>query len=176
MLLDQDVQLVFLGSGDPHYEGLLKQLAVSHPDKVSTTIGYNEELSHQVEAGCDVFLMPSEFEPCGLNQMYSLIYGTVPIVRSVGGLADSVVDASDANLAAGAANGFSFHEFRGEVLFWNICRARNLFADKPKWRKLQQTGMRRDWSWKHSAAEYVRIYERALGKRRVESECEGDEK
>ncbi len=176
VLLDQDVQLVFLGSGDPHYEGLLKQLAVSHPDKVSTTIGYNEELSHQVEAGCDVFLMPSEFEPCGLNQMYSLIYGTVPIVRSVGGLADSVVDASDANLAAGAANGFSFHEFRGEVLFWNICRARNLFADKPKWRKLQQTGMRRDWSWKHSAAEYVRIYERALGKRKLSSECAGDEK
>ena len=176
VLLDQNIQLVFLGSGDPHYEGMLKQLAVTHPDKVSTTIGYNEELSHQVEAGCDVFLMPSEFEPCGLNQMYSLIYGTVPIVRAVGGLADSVVDANDHNLAAGAANGFSFHEFRGEVLFWNICRARNLYADKPTWRKLQQTGMRRDWSWKHSAVEYLRVYERALSKRRLSSECAGDER
>ncbi len=176
VLLDQDVQLVFLGNGDPSYEGLLRQLAVEHPDKVSTTIGYSEELSHQIEAGCDVFLMPSEFEPCGLNQMYSLIYGTIPIVRSVGGLADSVVDATEQNLAAGAANGFSFHEFRGETLFWNICRARTMYADKPTWRKLQQTGMRRDWSWKHSATEYVRVYERAITKRRREPECAGDER
>lgn len=176
MLLDQDLQLVFLGSGDPHYEGMLKQLAADHPDKVSTTIGYSEELSHQIEAGCDVFLMPSEFEPCGLNQMYSLIYGTVPIVRAVGGLADSVIDASEHNLAAGAANGFSFYEFRGEALFWNICRARTMFADKVAWRKLQQTGMRRDWSWKHSAAEYLRVYERAIDKRRLESECSGEER
>jgi starch synthase len=176
VLLDQDVQVVFLGSGDPRYESLLQQLAAEYPQKVSTTIGYDEVLSHQVEAGCDVFLMPSEFEPCGLNQMYSLIYGTVPIVRSVGGLADSVVDATDQNLAAGAANGFSFHEFRSEVLFWNICRARSLFAHKPTWRRLQQTGMRRDWSWKHSALEYVHVYDRALAKRRLAPECAGDEK
>lgn len=176
VLLDQDVQLVFLGTGDPHYEGVLSRLAAKHPTKVSTTIDYNEPLSHEVEAGSDVFLMASEFEPCGLNQMYSLIYGTVPIVRSVGGLADSVVDASDHNIAAGAANGFSFHDFRGETLFWNICRARTLFADKPKWLRLQQAGMRRDWSWQSSAAQYVRVYERAASRRVVDSECEGDEK
>lgn len=176
VLLDQDLQLVFLGSGDPRYESLLTQIAHDHPEKVSTTIGYSEELSHRVEAGCDVFLMPSEFEPCGLNQMYSLIYGTVPIVRAVGGLADSVVDASDINLSNQTANGFSFLDFRGDTLFWNICRARNLFADKQAWNRLQQTGMRRDWSWKRSATEYVQVYERAIGRRRMESECAGDER
>ncbi len=176
VLLDQDIQLVFLGSGDPRFEALLSQLAADHPQKVSTTIGYNEELSHQIEAGCDAFLMPSEFEPCGLNQMYSLIYGTVPIVRAVGGLADSVIDASDNNRVNQSANGFSFTDFRGETLFWNICRARALFADKPTWHRLQQSGMRRDWSWKRSASEYVRVYERAIARRHLETECEGDGK
>lgn len=174
VLLDLDVQLVFLGSGDQRFESLMSQLAADHPQKVSTTIGYSEELSHQVEAGCDVFLMPSEFEPCGLNQMYSLIYGTVPIVRAVGGLADSVIDASEINLANGTANGFSFADFRQDALFWNICRARSLFADKPAWRRLQQAGMRRDWSWTRSAGEYVQVYERAIARRRHESECAGD--
>ena len=117
--------------------------------------------------------MPSEFEPCGLNQMYSLIYGTVPIVRAVGGLADSVIDANEANCANGTANGFSFNDFRGDALFWNICRARSLFADKPTWRRLQQNGMRHEWSWKRSAADYVRVYERAIAKQKVESECAG---
>jgi len=174
VLMDQNVQLVFLGSGDPRYEHLMSQLSLDHPDKVATKIGYDEELAHQIEAGCDVFLMPSEFEPCGLNQMYSLIYGTVPIVRAVGGLADSVTDASDVNRANGSANGFSFTEFRGEALFWNICRARAMFSDKAAWRKLQQTGMQRDWSWKHSADEYVKIYDRAIAGLHWETECEGD--
>lgn len=176
VLMDLDVQLVFLGTGDPRYEALMLQLAADHPDKVSTTIGYSEELSHQIEAGCDVFLMPSEFEPCGLNQMYSLIYGTVPIVRAVGGLADSVIDASDANRANGTANGFSFNDFRSDALFWNICRARSLFNDKVAWRKIQRQGMQQDWSWTRSAGEYVRIYERAIARRHLESECAGDEK
>ncbi len=176
MLMDQEIQLVFLGSGEPRFEGLLLDLAKSHPEKVATTIGYDEELSHQIEAGADAFLMPSEFEPCGLNQMYSLLYGTVPIVRAVGGLADSVVDASDENLANGTANGFSFREFRSDVLFWNICRARAMFGDKRQWNQLQQTGMRADWSWKHSANEYVRVYERALAKQFAPGECDGDER
>lgn len=174
MLLDQDMQFIFLGSGEQRFEDLLLEMSRSHPEKVSTTIGYDEELSHQIEAGADVFLMPSEFEPCGLNQMYSLIYGTVPIVRAVGGLADSVIDASDENLASGKANGFSFREFRSDVLFWNLCRARTMFADKAKWRRLQQTGMSEDWSWKHSADEYVRVYERAIARRHAPAECEGD--
>ena len=165
MLLDQDVQFVFLGSGEPRFEEMLLKMAHDHPTKVATTIGYDEPLSHQIEAGSDAFLMPSEFEPCGLNQMYSLIYGTVPIVRSVGGLADSVVDANDENLANRTANGFSFREFRSDVLFWNICRARAMFADKQKWSQLQQAGMKADWSWKHSANEYIKVYERAIEKR-----------
>ena len=165
MLLDQDVQFVFLGSGEPRFESMLLKMAHDHPTKVATIIGYDEPLSHQIEAGSDAFLMPSEFEPCGLNQMYSLIYGTVPIVRAVGGLADSVVDASDENLANRTANGFSFREFRSDVLFWNICRARAMFADKQKWNQLQLTGMKRDWSWKQSASEYVQVYERAIEKR-----------
>ncbi len=165
MLLDQDLQFAFLGSGDPRFEGLLQSMAHDHPTKVATSIGYDDQLSHQIEAGADAFLMPSEFEPCGLNQMYSLIYGTIPIVRAVGGLADSVVDASDENLANHTANGFSFREFRSDVLFWNICRARAMYADKQKWNQLQQTGMKQDWSWRHSANEYVRVYERALEKR-----------
>jgi len=165
MLLDQDVQFVFLGSGEPRFEGMLQKMATDHPTKVATSIGYDDQLSHLIEAGADVFLMPSEFEPCGLNQMYSLIYGTVPIVRSVGGLADSVVDATDENLLNRTANGFSFKEFRSDVLFWNICRARAMFADKQKWNQLQQTGMKQDWSWTHSAREYVSVYERAIEKR-----------
>ena len=166
MLLDQDVQFVFLGSGEPRFEEMLVKMAQGHPEKVATIIGYDEPLSHQIEAGADAFLMPSEFEPCGLNQMYSLIYGTVPIVRAVGGLADSVIDATDENIANRTANGFAFREFRSDVLFWNICRARARFADKPKWAGLQQTGMKQDWSWKHSANEYLRVYELALEKRR----------
>jgi len=174
MLLDQDLQMVFLGSGDPRFEEMLLQMSKSHPERVATRIGYDEVLSHQIEAGADAFLMPSEFEPCGLNQMYSLIYGAVPIVRAVGGLADSVVDASDENLANRTANGFSFGEFRSDVLFWNICRARTLYADKARWLQLQQTGMKQDWSWKHSANDYVRVYDQALTKRSAPSECDGD--
>ena len=170
MLLDQDVQFVFLGSGEPRFEDMLLKMASDHRSKVATMIGYDEPLSHQIEAGSDAFLMPSEFEPCGLNQMYSLIYGTVPIVRGVGGLADSVIDASDENVANHTANGFSFREFRSDALFWNICRARAMYAEKQKWNQLQQTGMKRDWSWKRSADEYLHVYERAINKRSEQSQ------
>jgi starch synthase len=164
-LLNLDVQMTFLGSGDPYFETALKRLAADNPTKVATTVGYDEELSHQVEAGADLFLMPSLYEPCGLNQMYSLLYGTVPIVRAVGGLADSVVDASEANLSNGTANGFSFHEYRSDVLFRQMCRALGLFLDKKTWLQLQRTGMDRDWSWTRSAQEYVNVYQRAQLKR-----------
>lgn len=175
VLLGLDVQLVVLGSGDPRFESLMSDLAKDHPSQVAVRIGYDEALSHQIEAGCDLFLMPSEFEPCGLNQMYSLIYGTVPIVRSVGGLADSVVDATDEALREGSANGFGFRDFRADTLFWTICRARTLFQDEAAWKRLQRSGMQRDWSWKRSASEYVGVYDRALTLRRMKSECSGDE-
>jgi starch synthase len=160
-----DIQAVFLGSGDPNFEQRLRDLAKAHPQKIAATIGYDEVLSHQIEAGADVFLMPSQYEPCGLNQMYSLIYGTVPIVRSVGGLADSVVDAHETNLSNGTANGFSFYDYRSDVLFRQMCRAIGLFHDQQTWRQLQRTGMERDWSWNRSATEYVNVYQRAQLKR-----------
>jgi starch synthase len=160
-----DVQAVFLGSGEPEFEQQLRALAVAVPQKISVTIGYDEVLSHQIEAGADVFLMPSRYEPCGLNQMYSLIYGTVPIVRAVGGLADSVVDATEKTLSNGTANGFSFHEYSSAALFRQICRAYGLYHDQQTWRQLMRTGMERDWSWHRSAAEYVNVYQRAQLKR-----------
>jgi starch synthase len=163
--LKLDLQMVFLGSGDPRYEQFLQRIAHENRQKVAVQIGYNEPLSHQIEAGADLFLMPSHYEPCGLNQMYSLLYGTVPIVRAVGGLADSVVDSWEQTIANGTANGFSFHDYRGEVLLRQICRALGLFQDKSTWKQIMQTGMRRDWSWRRSAREYEQVFQRAHAKR-----------
>lgn len=165
-LLALDVQAVFLGTGEPGYESSLKHWSRERPEKLACQIGYSEELAHLIEAGADIFLMPSQYEPCGLNQMYSLMYGTVPIVRAVGGLADSVVDASEGNLANSTANGFTFHEYRSDVLFRQICRALGLYLDRKTWRQLQRTGMERDWSWQRSAREYVAVYQRAIQKKR----------
>jgi starch synthase len=165
--LANDVQLCVLGSGEARYEGWLIELAQKLPQKVAVRIGFDEALSHRIEAGADLFLMPSRFEPCGLNQMYSLIYGTVPIVRSVGGLADSVVDAGAQNLAHGTATGFCFTEYSGEALMQSIDRSLALFADKMEWTRLIRAGMNQDWSWRNSALQYVRVYERAVAKRRA---------
>lgn len=164
-LADLNVQCVFLGTGDPVLEKGLMALAKEHPHKFAVKIGYDEVLSHQIEAGSDMFLMPSQFEPCGLNQMYSLAYGTVPIVRAVGGLADSVIDVTEANLGKGNANGFSFYEYKSEVLFRQICRTLGYFLDKTTWLKLQKTGMTRDWSWRRSAQEYLNVYQQACIKK-----------
>lgn len=164
-ILKQDVQLCFLGSGERKYEEFLRELAGKWPKKVSTTIGFNESLAHRIEAGSDAYLMPSLFEPCGLNQMYSMIYGTVPIVRRVGGLADSVVDATLGTVAARTANGFSFTEYSPLELIRSVERAVESFNDRPLWDQLVQTGMRRDWSWQRSAEEYIAVYERAARNR-----------
>lgn len=164
-LMSLDLQMVFVGNGDPHFERMLTDLAARYPSQVAVVIGFDEPLSHQVEAGADIYLMPSLFEPCGLNQMYSLIYGTVPIVRAVGGLADSVVDASPANLANGTANGFSFFDYRADVLYQQAVRAVEMYRNSAVWNQLIRTGMSRDWSWRHSAEEYVQVYEQARAKR-----------
>jgi starch synthase len=166
-LLSKDVQLCVLGSGEARYEAWLTELTQKLPQKVGVRIGFDEALSHRVEAGADLFLMPSRFEPCGLNQMYSLIYGTVPIVRAVGGLADSVVDASPQNLAHGTATGFSFTDYSAEALMQAIDRSLALFADKLEWMRLVRAGMNQDWSWRSSALQYVRVYERAVAKRQA---------
>jgi starch synthase len=162
-----DVQLCVLGSGEAKYESWFAEAAQRLPKQVAVRIGFDDALAHRIEAGADLFLMPSRFEPCGLNQMYSLIYGTVPVVRTVGGLADSVVDANSQNLAHGTATGFCFTDYSAEALMQTIERALALFGDKVGWMRLVRAGMNQDLSWRTSALQYVRVYERAIAKRRA---------
>ncbi len=164
-LLERDVQVVFLGNGQPEYEDLCRHLASAHPNMVRAVVGYDESLAHLIEAGSDMFLMPSKFEPCGLNQMYSMAYGTLPVVRATGGLADSVIGATPETLNDRTANGFSFRDHDPDQLWQQLDAALKLFADKPAWRRLQRSGMSRDWSWNRSAREYVSLYEKALARR-----------
>jgi len=164
-ILDRDVQIAFLGTGDPRYEGHLQYLAAHNPDKVAVYIGFDEGLAHQVEAGSDAFLMPSRFEPCGLNQMYSLRYGTAPVVRAVGGLADSVVDTKKKTLKAGTATGFKFDDYTDGAFAETFERAVRTYHDRDVWRQLMKTGMSADWSWNRSANLYVDTYRRALERR-----------
>ena len=158
-LLERDVQLVVLGEGDRKYHELLGNLAKRFPDKCWAYLGFSDDLAHQIEAGADLFLMPSLYEPCGLNQLYSLAHGTVPIVRATGGLVDTVVDTDSESLAAGTANGFAFAEAVPGALLRTIERALAIWPDRATWRKLMATGMGADWSWQHSAREYVGLYE-----------------
>jgi starch synthase len=155
-LMSLDASWVMLGSGDAWCEELWKQLATRFPQRVAAKIGFDETLAHLIEAGSDLFLMPSWYEPCGLNQMYSLRYGTLPIVRATGGLEDTVVDADQ---EAADANGFKFKHYTGEALIATVERALAVFRNEPsRWRTLQQNGMRRDFSWDVSAREYVKVY------------------
>jgi starch synthase len=165
--LSQDVQMCVLGSGEAKYESWFAELAQKQPEKVAVRIGFDDSLAHRIEAGADIFLMPSRFEPCGLNQMYSLIYGTVPIVRAVGGLADSVVDANPQNLAHGTATGFCFTDYSAEAMMQAVERALAQFADKLEWTRLLRAGMNQDWSWRNSALQYVQVYKRAVVKRQA---------
>ncbi|MCR4412357.1 MAG: glycogen synthase GlgA [Thermoguttaceae bacterium] len=155
-----DVQWAILGKGEPKYHDLFTQLAKSHPEKVAVRLEYSDPLAHRIEAGADLFLMPSRFEPCGLNQMYSLKYGTVPVVRETGGLADTITNADDRTLASGEANGFSFREDNALALSETLRRACDTYRNRPDvWKRLIRVGMRQDWSWRRSATEYVRLYE-----------------
>jgi len=146
---------VLLGSGERRFEDLWRTLAATRPDRVSATIGFDERLAHLIEAGSDLFLMPSRFEPCGLNQMYSLRYGTVPIVRATGGLDDTVADA-DASPAEGT--GFKFVDYTPGSLVAVVERALSAYADSSRWQAIQRRGMKRDHSWDASAREYVKLY------------------
>jgi len=152
------VQLAVLGSGSSELEQAFAAMAKTYPGQFAVTIGFDEVGAHLIEAGADMFLMPSRFEPCGLNQMYSLRYGTPPIVRATGGLADTVVDCTPLSLAAGNANGFSFHEASGDALFAAIRRAVAAWGEPQTWRRLQKSGMTHDWSWSEPASRYVVIY------------------
>jgi starch synthase len=158
-LLQRDVQLVVLGDGNPRYHDLLETLAARYPGKFWAYLGFSDDLAHQIEAGADLFLMPSVFEPCGLNQLYSLAHGTVPIVRGTGGLSDTVVDTNAETLADGTANGFVFRDAEPEALWSAIERALAIWPDRRAWLKLIDNGMSADWSWRRSAAEYLELYQ-----------------
>ncbi|MGV3741066.1 MAG: glycogen synthase GlgA [Burkholderiaceae bacterium] len=151
-------QLVLLGSGDPAMEAAFRQAAHDHPRSVSVHIGYDESRSHRLIAGADVILVPSRFEPCGLTQLYGLAYGTLPLVRRVGGLADSVTDCSLENMAEGTATGFVFDHFDSQSFNTALRRAFALYDRKDDWMRVQQSGMRQEFSWDVAAKAFVSLY------------------
>jgi starch synthase len=153
-----DVQWIVLGTGDDKYQSALTMLAERFPQRVATRLEFSNRSAHRIEAGADMFLMPSCYEPCGLNQLYSLKYGTVPIVRATGGLVDTITDANDKTIAAGTATGFQFSEYSPLALAEALRRACNAYAQPEVWRRIVQTGMRQDWSWTASARKYGDLY------------------
>jgi starch synthase len=158
-LFRRGVQLVMLGEGDPGYQRQLLDLRSRYPGQHGCVFAFDDGLAHQIEAGADLFLMPSLYEPSGLTQLYSLRYGTVPIVRATGGLADTITDYTPETAAAGTATGFSFKAYSPQALLEAVDRALALYQGDPQgWLRLMQTGMRQDWSWDRSAAEYERLY------------------
>jgi starch synthase len=159
MLADTAVQLCILGTGEKTLESQLRELAKKFPKKLGIKIAYNETWAHMCIAGGNAFLMPSRFEPCGLTQLYSLRYGTLPIARNVGGLADTIVDATPANIKNQTATGFLFDEDSAESLFDSISHALTLYANKTLWKKLQLTAMKQDFSWNSAAESYMQLYQ-----------------
>ena len=155
-MLSADIQFVLLGSGSPAFERGYLELAKRFPNNVAVRVGYDEGLSHRIEAGCDFFLMPSLFEPCGLNQMYSLRYGTIPIVRATGGLDDSVIDFTQ---DAMKADGIKFQEYSARALAKAIRKALAIYQQPDLFRRYRRNGMRADFSWEQTVEEYLAIYE-----------------
>jgi len=158
-LFEQPLQIVVLGTGDARYEQALRALAKQNPERLAVLVGYDEALAHRIIGGADLFLMPSRFEPCGLTQLYSLRYGTVPVVHGVGGLVDTVIDATPAALATGTATGIVFDGARPATLAAAVDRALRLYDDQSTWTTLRRAGMRQDFAWRQSAGEYQRLYD-----------------
>jgi starch synthase len=163
-LMKLKLQIVILGTGELHYEMQLSELAQKYPDKFIVKIGYNERLAHRIEAASDMYLMPSRFEPCGLNQLYSLRYATLPIATHVGGLADTVIHASEDNINNGTANGFILVEHSSTALFNTIKQAINLYNKEKLWQQLQLNAISCDHSWESSAEHYINLYQQVLEK------------
>jgi starch synthase len=157
-LMKENLALVALGTGQPEYEKLFQELGQQNPTRVGVKIGYDNALAHRIEAGSDMFLMPSRYEPCGLNQIFSLRYGTVPVVRATGGLDDTI---QNFNPKTQQGTGFKFEEYSGEGLLECIRTAVKTYGQPNSWRTLQMNGMAKDFSWKSSAAAYVTVYENA---------------
>ncbi|HUY88968.1 MAG TPA: glycogen synthase GlgA [Pirellulales bacterium] len=159
-----DAQWVILGTGEPKYHQLLSTLAERNPNRLVARLSFSEALAHRIEAGADMFLMPSRYEPCGLNQLYSLKYGTVPVVRATGGLVDTIVDATRETLADGTATGFSFREYEVLALTETLRRAIDAYGQSGIWSQLIAAGMRQDWSWARSAQQYVELYQKIMAR------------
>jgi starch synthase len=159
-LVQQNIVMVMLGNGEEYYERLLTETAARYPDHLRVHIKYDNVIAHKIEAGSDIFLMPSRYEPGGLNQIYSLKYGTVPVVRATGGLDDTIDEQPD-----GGGNGFKFWGYSSLALRDAIQRALDTFQNKDAWKKLMQHGMAQDFSWDKPAREYVRVYERVIQNR-----------
>lgn len=162
-LADIDATFIAVGSGDPRYEQLWRGLSAAAPERFAAFIGFDERRAHLVEGGSDLFLMPSRFEPCGLNQMYSLRYGTVPVVRAVGGLVDTV---RPFNPKTGQGTGFLFSDYHPDALVAALSEALEVYRNPRAWRRLQRNGMRKDFSWDRSAAEYVKMYKRVIARKK----------
>lgn len=153
-LVDADLYLVALGSGEPEYEDFFRRMAADHPGRIAVRIGFDNGLAHRIEAGSDMFVMPSRYEPCGLNQIYSLRYGTVPVVRATGGLDDTIEEGT----------GFKFWEYSGPAFLGAVKAAAAAFGNPQEWQEMMRRGMRKDFSWKASATLYSALYRRLLGR------------
>ena len=156
VLATTDVQVAILGSGEARYEAQMRAVAAAFPRRAVFRNEFNEPLAHRIEAGGDVFLMPSRFEPCGLNQLYSLRYGTVPVVHATGGLDDSVTEFDP---ATGTGTGFKFTPYTPDAFIATLARALRLHADPAAWQRLLRNGMAQDFSWRRAASAYARLYE-----------------
>ena len=161
-LLREELSLVVLGSGERRYEDLFRSLAAAYPGRVGARIAYDNSAAHKIEAGADMFLMPSRYEPCGLNQIYSLKYGTVPIVRATGGLDDTI---EPFDLEHGTGTGFKFVEYSGAAMIYAVRQALHHFIDERIWKRIQLNGMAKDFSWDAPAREYAKLYAVAWSQR-----------
>ncbi len=157
-LAREEMIIVALGNGDKTYEEMFLRLAKQFPQKIAVKVAYDNAIAHKIEGGSDMFLMPSKYEPCGLNQIYSLKYGTVPVVRATGGLDDTIEHWAP---RTGKGTGFKFTDYNGEALLLTIKEALRAFRDQNSWQQLMRNGMNKDFSWEASAKEYIRVYERA---------------
>jgi starch synthase len=163
-ILSLDLQMVILGTGRPKYHALFERLVSQYPKKISARLIFDNDLAHKIEAGCDLFLMPSRFEPCGLNQLYSLRYGTIPVVRSTGGLADTIEQYDGAR-----GTGFCFSEYSAKAMMASLRQAISAYSNPYRWNKLVANAMSQDWSWDRSAREYINLYNEILQKRQVKA-------
>jgi starch synthase len=154
-----NVQFILLGTGDPHYHQMFTKIAQAYPQKAAIFLTFNAPLAQKIYAGCDLFLMPSRFEPCGLGQMIAMRYGSVPVVRATGGLADTV---HNFDARTGEGNGFTFTRYDRWALFAAVVRALETYRHQEVWRKLQINGMSTDFSWQKSAKRYVELYQKAV--------------